>query len=148
MILIGNQMVYSWNFGIISLAFCPNPNNFARLKAREIMRIWAKRAWNHPPISLVTIWLHILILTYLKLISRYLGQLPASLRKQTSSLRHSSAPLILFLRSASNIYCSRKNQKWSCDISNSFRCHYVKTQTSRQVTNLPAESLRRGGAIG
>ena len=34
---------------------------------------------------------HTIILTYLKLISRYLGQLPASLRKQTSSLRHSSA---------------------------------------------------------
>ena len=27
MILTGNQMVYSWNLGIISLAFCPNPNN-------------------------------------------------------------------------------------------------------------------------
>ena len=31
------------------------------------------------------------ILTYLKLISRYLGQLPASLRKQTASLRNSLA---------------------------------------------------------
>ena len=41
MILIGNQMVYSWNQGIISLAFCPHPNIFPRL-------------------SLVTIWLHIL----------------------------------------------------------------------------------------
>ena len=40
MILIGNQMVYSWNSGIISLAFCPNPNNFFRLQAREIIRIW------------------------------------------------------------------------------------------------------------
>ena len=40
MILIGNQMVYSWNSGIISLAFCPNANNFFRLQAREIIRIW------------------------------------------------------------------------------------------------------------
>ena len=28
--LIGNQMVYSWNHGIISLAFCPKPNNFPK----------------------------------------------------------------------------------------------------------------------
>ena len=54
-------MVHSWNYGIISLAFCPNPNNFPRLKAREIIRIWTKRAWNYSLISLVTIWLHILI---------------------------------------------------------------------------------------
>ena len=47
MILISNQMVYSWNWGIISLTFCPNPNN------------WTKRAWNYSLISLVTIWLHI-----------------------------------------------------------------------------------------
>ena len=40
MILIGNQMVY--------------------LKAREIIRIWKKRAWNYSLISLVTIYLHIL----------------------------------------------------------------------------------------
>ena len=45
----------------MSLAFCPNPNNFPRLKAREIIRIWTKRAWNYSLISLVTIWLHILI---------------------------------------------------------------------------------------
>ena len=54
-------MVYSWNLGKISLAFCPNPNNFPRLKAREIIRIWTKRAWNYSLISLVAIWLHILI---------------------------------------------------------------------------------------
>ena len=36
MILKGNQMVHSWNKGIISLAFCQNSNNFPRLKAREI----------------------------------------------------------------------------------------------------------------
>ena len=41
------------------------------------------------------------------------------------------------LRSASNIYCSQKNQRWSCDISTSSRCHIVKTQTSRHVTSLP-----------
>ena len=29
-ILIANQMVYSWNKGIISLAFCPKSNNFPR----------------------------------------------------------------------------------------------------------------------
>ena len=52
MILIGNQIVYSWNHGIISLAFCPKPNNFPTL---------SKRAWNYSLISLVTIWLHILI---------------------------------------------------------------------------------------
>ena len=28
--LRGNQMVYSWNHGIISLAFCPKPNNFPK----------------------------------------------------------------------------------------------------------------------
>ena len=60
MILIGNQMVYSWNSGIISLAFYPNPNNLPRLKAREIIRIWTKRAWNYSLTSLVTIWLHII----------------------------------------------------------------------------------------
>ena len=32
----------------------------SRLKAREIIRIWTKSAWNYPLISLVTIWLHIL----------------------------------------------------------------------------------------
>ena len=31
--------------------------------AREIIRIWTKRAWNYSLISLVTIWLHILIIT-------------------------------------------------------------------------------------
>ena len=66
MILIGNQMVYSWNKGIILLAFCPNPNNFPRIKAREIIRIWKKRAWNYSLISLVTIWLHILTLNKLR----------------------------------------------------------------------------------
>ena len=48
----------------MSLAFCPNPNNFLRLKAREIIRIWTKRPWNYSLISLVTIWLHILIVFY------------------------------------------------------------------------------------
>ena len=46
---------------------CPNPNNFPRLKAREIIRIWTKRKWNYSLISLVTIWLHILILFVYKL---------------------------------------------------------------------------------
>ena len=36
---------------------------FPRLKAREIIRIWAKRSWNYSLISLVTICLHILILS-------------------------------------------------------------------------------------
>ena len=34
-----------------------------KLKAREIIRIWTKRKWNYSLISLITIWLHILILT-------------------------------------------------------------------------------------
>ena len=55
MILISNQMVYSWSKEIISLAFCPNPNNFLRL-------IWTKHAWNYSLISIVTIWLHIHII--------------------------------------------------------------------------------------
>ena len=63
MILKGNQMVYSWNLGIISLAFCQNSNNFPRLKARKINRILTKRAWNYSLISLVTIWLHIPIIS-------------------------------------------------------------------------------------
>ena len=50
--LRGNQMVYLWNKRIMSLSFCPK-------KAREIGRIWTKRAWNYSLISLVPIWLHI-----------------------------------------------------------------------------------------
>ena len=38
MILIGNQMVYSWNWGIISLAFCPNPNNLIIIGFEQIAR--------------------------------------------------------------------------------------------------------------
>ena len=34
-------------------------NNFPCLKARKIIRIWTKRAWNYSLISLVTIWFHI-----------------------------------------------------------------------------------------
>ena len=85
MILIGNQMVYSWNSGMISLAFCPNPNNFPHLQAREIIRIWTKRKWNYSRISLVTIWLHILIKALklrqlrVKLVSRVLKKSSDSL---------------------------------------------------------------------
>ena len=50
--IFSNQMIYSWNYEIISLAFCPNPNNFRSLRT--------KRAWNYSLISIVTIWLHIL----------------------------------------------------------------------------------------
>ena len=39
MILIGNQMVYSYNYKVYSYT----PYNFPRLKAREIIRIWTKR---------------------------------------------------------------------------------------------------------
>ena len=51
---------------LLKLAFCPNPNNFPRLKAREIIRIWTKRAWNYFLISLVTIWLPILTPKFLR----------------------------------------------------------------------------------
>ena len=73
------------------------------------------------------------ILSSLKLISRYLEQPPASLRTEIASLRHSSASQIL-------LYFA-KELEIILHVSNSFRCYYVKTQTSRQVTNLHAESF-------
>ena len=81
MILKGNQMVYSWNQEIISLAFCQNSNNFPSLKAREIIRILTKRKWNYFLISLVTIWLHIQIMYYSLSITEWTGV-------QTQKLTH------------------------------------------------------------
>ena len=60
-IFIGNQIVYSRNYGIIPLVFCLNHNHFPCLKAQVIIRIWSKHTWNDLPVSLVTIWLHLLI---------------------------------------------------------------------------------------
>ena len=70
--LKGNQMVFSCNPKIISLAFCQNSDNFPRLKAREIIRILTKRARNYFLISLVAIWLHILINTLLIYTAQFL----------------------------------------------------------------------------
>ena len=50
-----NAEPYEWDAIQISPPpFCPNLNNFSRLKAREIIRIWTNRKWNY---SLKQEWL-------------------------------------------------------------------------------------------
>ena len=47
MILIGNQMVYSRNYGTISLAFCPNPNNLGEGNYKDLDKMSVNFTCHH-----------------------------------------------------------------------------------------------------